>query len=68
MNVWPAEAGTTNLQRTTALVGNRNRCLKSSSVAVANLNRLPPIMKRFGTITVIGQDKTGVIARVTSFL
>ena len=25
-------------------------------------------MKRFGTITVIGQDKTGVIARVTSFL
>lgn len=25
-------------------------------------------MKRFATITVIGQDKTGVIARVTSFL
>ena len=26
------------------------------------------IMKRFATITVIGRDKTGVIARVTSFL
>ncbi len=27
-----------------------------------------PKMKQFATITVIGQDKTGVIARVTSFL
>ena len=25
-------------------------------------------MKKFATITVIGKDKTGVIARVTSFL
>ncbi len=25
-------------------------------------------MKRYATITVIGRDKTGVIARVTSFL
>src|SRR5262245_49883361 len=25
-------------------------------------------MKQFGTITVIGRDKTGVVARITSFL
>jgi formyltetrahydrofolate deformylase len=25
-------------------------------------------MKRFATITVIGRDKTGVVARVTGFL
>ena len=25
-------------------------------------------MKKFATLTVIGQDKTGVIARVTNFL
>lgn len=28
----------------------------------------PALVKRFATITVIGRDKTGVIARVTSFL
>ena len=26
------------------------------------------MMKKFATITVIGRDKTGVVARVTSFL
>jgi formyltetrahydrofolate deformylase len=40
----------------------------SASVHPADAVSSRPGMKKFATITVIGRDKTGVIARVTSFL
>lgn len=32
------------------------------------LANLPPVVNHYATITVIGRDKTGVVARITSFL
>src|SRR4051794_12645913 len=44
-------------------MGSRKPCLLPLG------SRLIPFrMKKFATVTVIGQDKTGVIARVTNFL